>query len=632
LTLQDVKRLDDADARALFLRHAGGQFAADLALPGLLGALEGHPLSIELLAANALGRDDLRGLAADWRDRRADLLRRGAADDRKTSLRASLELSLAALNPPSPADRIVRLMALLPDGMSEADSRTISSDGEPTREERGAAARLESARLASRPDGRWRLLAPIRETLLADFPPEPADRTRLINLFLARAKLGGKAGTREWGEVSEGLIAEAGNLDAMIGLAVREPALPGGVSSAVSGLAQFHKSTGLASMASLPGAADRFSDVGDVLGEANCLWRLGDIAIYRSDHDGARRRYEEALPLYQKVGAVLGEANCIQGLGDIALRRSDHESARQRYEEALPLYQKVGAVLGEAGCILSLGEIALARSDHEGARQRYEMALPLYQKVGSVLGEASCIFSLGDIALRRSDYQGARRRYREALPLYQKVGSVLGEANCIQGLGDIALARSEHESARRRYEEALHLYQKVGDVLGEANCIQSLGDIALARSEHESARQRYEAALPLFQKVRSLLGEANCITSLGNIALARSDHAGARQRFEAALPLYRRVGSVRGEANCNQGLGDVAERQGKVAVARERWHSALALYTKIRDPYSIGFAHNRLARLTVTPEKAAEHREAAGKAWESIGRQDLIDEYLGKSA
>ena len=54
-TLQDVERLDDNDARALFLRHAGDQFAADPALLDLLRALDGHPLSIELLAANAAG-------------------------------------------------------------------------------------------------------------------------------------------------------------------------------------------------------------------------------------------------------------------------------------------------------------------------------------------------------------------------------------------------------------------------------------------------------------------------------------------------------------------------------------------------------------------------------------------------
>ena len=226
VTLQDVERLGDGDAYALFLRRAGDQFAADPALPGLLGALDGHPLSIELLAANAAGKSNLKGLAADWNDRRADLLQRGAADDRKTSLRVSLDLSLAALNPPSPAHRLIRLMALLPDGMADADSRTILTDSQQTAQERGAAGKLESARLASRPDGRWRLLAPIRELLLADCPPEADDRTRLVRLFLVRAAKGQEIGTGRWEEARDEVVAEAGNLDAMIGVLLRETSLP----------------------------------------------------------------------------------------------------------------------------------------------------------------------------------------------------------------------------------------------------------------------------------------------------------------------------------------------------------------------------------------------------------------------
>jgi hypothetical protein len=51
--------------------------------------------------------------------------------------------------------------------------------------------------------------------------------------------------------------------------------------------------------------------------------------------------YEDALPLYRHVGAVLGEANCMLGLGDIALERSDHEGARASYESALSLYERL---------------------------------------------------------------------------------------------------------------------------------------------------------------------------------------------------------------------------------------------------------------------------------------------------
>jgi hypothetical protein len=105
--------------------------------------------------------------------------------------------------------------------------------------------------------------------------------------------------------VSEGLIAEAGNLDAMIAVSLRESELPEGLGTVVWGLAELNYVTGLASTASLAAAANRLGEAGDVLGEANCFFRLGLIAYNRSDFNEARQRYEAALLRYQKFGRVL---------------------------------------------------------------------------------------------------------------------------------------------------------------------------------------------------------------------------------------------------------------------------------------------------------------------------------------
>ena len=134
------------------------------------------------------------------------------------------------------------------------------------------------------------------------------------------------------------------------------------------------------------------------------------------------------------------------------------------------------------------------------------------------------------------------------------------------------------------------MYRQVGDVLGEANCTQSLGDIALRRSDHETAKGRYEEAQPMYRQVGDVLGEANCITSLGDVALEQSDQAAARRRFE----------------------------------------DALAFYQRIPDTYSIGRAHQRLARLAGDDGERRSHIEAARAAWLSIDRPDLVKNLLGE--
>src|SRR5262249_61617602 len=99
----------------------------------------------------------------------------------------------------------------------------------------------------------------------------------------------------------------------------------------------------------LCGSALRVAEAGQDDGRlARAQEDLADIALAHSDDEDARSRYEQAVRLYRQVGNILGEANCIRRLGDIALARSDHERGRARYEQALPLYGQVSNALGEA--------------------------------------------------------------------------------------------------------------------------------------------------------------------------------------------------------------------------------------------------------------------------------------------
>ena len=514
-SISDLERLGDEAAGQAFLSVAGDAFSADDDLPRLLTALDGHPLSIQLVAAQAVGSPSLTGLVEAWEQEHAEILKRpGSEEGKLTSVRASLALSLKTHRMESTplARRLLALLAFLPGGLAEDDARLLLGDRGAISKARATEAVqcLYQLRLVEggRLDRRLRMLTPLRESVRLDLPPLPADQHRLVDRFLAVTIKGDAVGTARWSELRDEVEAEVDNLDSVCALAVHVAIGHKHLIDALAGLAELNQFTGKASVASLASPAIQARGTPDLL--ARCAQSLGDIALGRSDHGEARARFEEALVFYRKIGDVNGEANCIFGLGDIALYRSHNDAARARFEEALALYRKIGSVRGEASCIRSLGDLALGRSNRDEAGARFEEALALYRKIGDVNGEANCIFGLGDIAPYRSDNDAARARFEEALALYRKIGSVLGEASCIRSLGAIA-RRSDHGEARARFEEALALYKKIGDVHGEANCIRDLGDIALYRSDNDAARARFEEALALFKKIGDIHGEANCM-------------------------------------------------------------------------------------------------------------------------
>jgi tetratricopeptide (TPR) repeat protein len=509
------------------------EHAAQRAVVAMLVApLGGVPLAIALLAHAAQG-NDLANLRAEQRTRRTAALAQGGTD-KHASWAACVDVSFRSSRMTDDAARLTRVLARLPEGAAAEDLPQLLS-GAASASAPSAARVLVHVGLAYFENGRLRMLPPLRDHVAAAHPAEAIDYERTAEHYRVLAQtLGPRAGGPGGREAIARLTPEWANIEEMLRerLSVDAPAL---WIDAAAALRDFVRFSGRGTASVVEAALIAAERINDTARAAACACALGDIALARSDHDEARARFEDAMPLYRHARDMLGEARCILSLGDIALARSDHREARTCIETALPLYRQVGYVLGEAHCILSLGDIALARSEHEDARSRYETARPLYRQVGDLLGEANCIQNLGHIALARSDPGEARVRYEAALPLYQQVGSVLGEANCIRRLGDIALFRLDHGEARARYEAALPLYRQVGSVLGEANCIKSLGDTARAEGRHEDARARYQGALTLYGRIPAPYSMGMTHRWLARIAPTDADR---RWHVEAARQLW----------------------------------------------------------------------------------------------
>jgi hypothetical protein len=156
--------------------------------------------------------------------------------------------------------------------------------------------------------------------------------------------------------------------------------------------------------------------------------------------------------LSQRVGSVMGEANCIRGLAELARMQSDHATANVGFNQALRLYQRIDSILGQANCIKALGDIARVCANWNAAYTNFEQSLSLYRRGEDIRGEAESIIRLGQLQRESCDaVQGLANikmgfaRYFESAP----TGDL-----AIQGWRNIHLAMtSDNETEAQRYME-----------------------------------------------------------------------------------------------------------------------------------------------------------------------------------
>jgi tetratricopeptide (TPR) repeat protein len=521
--IDDLPKLPAGPAREAFLTIAGATFTHDLNLPHLLEALDGHALSIRLIAAQAVGLPALRGLRESWDDAHAEILRiSGETETRLTSVRASLALSLNSRRMKSTplARRLLALLGLLPGGLAETGARSLLGErGTVTRAKANeAVACLHQLRLVERrPDQRLRMLTPLRESVRTDVVPFEADKERLVERFLRLASKGGEIATLRWENLREEIEPESDNLDAICNIALTTNGPDRLLENALQGLAEFNIHSGKGAVSSISRAVAQLSSGPPSMIGMQRIIRLGEVVYARSNVNAARIRFEEALSHSRKLNNARAEAYCLTNLGNCSNSQSDREAARKRYEEALLIARRTDSLQTEADCVLGLATIAAGRSNHKLAQAGLEEALVLYRRVGDALGEGNVIAHMGFVAAAQADHHRAVGLVEEALALHRRIGAVWGQWQCTHALGEIARRSLHYEVALIRFDETEVLSRHIGAVLGEAVCARSRALIAFAQSDYERAHARFEDALALYRRVGERLGEAEMTIRVGQV-------------------------------------------------------------------------------------------------------------------
>ena len=110
-------------------------------------------------------------------------------------------------------------------------------------------------------------------------------------------------------------------------------------------------------------ARDRFHAVGNVAGEANALWGLGNYHYFRNHPGNGVSQFREALEMFGQTGDVTMEAWAQHMLGTALLRNGDVAEARQHVGEALRHFHSAGDAAGLTLILDDFSAIAVMEGD-----------------------------------------------------------------------------------------------------------------------------------------------------------------------------------------------------------------------------------------------------------------------------
>jgi tetratricopeptide (TPR) repeat protein len=98
-----------------------------------------------------------------------------------------------------------------------------------------------------------------------------------------------------------------------------------------------------AAAASHQQALELFRGLGNRLGQAEALNRLGELSLRTSATSQARDQHTQALAIARDIRAAAEEARALEGLGQSHLREGNPGQAAAHLQQALTIYQHIGA-------------------------------------------------------------------------------------------------------------------------------------------------------------------------------------------------------------------------------------------------------------------------------------------------
>ncbi|KAJ7738492.1 hypothetical protein DFH07DRAFT_82876 [Mycena maculata] len=601
--LPQLGPLDVPSARKAFLALSDC-LEDDPWIDPLLSAIDCVPLAIALMA-NLAETDSTETLLQRWREEQSALLHR--TPDRRSSLDISIRISLDSprMKAVPEALTLLSLISLLPDGVDNTQLGVIFPSIAKSR--RALSTLWQTSLAYNDGHNRTRVLSPIRAHMMLYHQSDTAHRVSVLTYYMGLAALSSDLGGPHGQVIVQRLTPEIMNMHSVVNFTlglgphstpttsslvssltldsppspIVEPLLRGAIIAAIN-LSKFIRYTHLGNPETVRLASVAANNLGDEILHADALYHLSWITLTLGA-GGEEPLCRTALAIYEQAGNINGQAECTWLLGQIYKASKRQKECRALYEQALVFAVEAQNTYCQAKCLGTLSEIIFYGGDVKTSEALSEQALSLFRELEHLTNIGLTLYFLGRLAASRND-PVADARFDEAAEILKQAGAYPRVAQILVSKGDAAFDRCDYHSAREEYLKAVNIYTETGSIQsGHAAFAQlSVGAAAAYLYDYSEANHWVDAAWRTLETTSFMAyGRLHCEIIYGDLALYGERFDEAATFYQQALLATESLGFVQVEAQCRVKLGTLEVLQGRPWVGLR--HLVVAAATQRRS-------------------------------------------------
>ena len=323
-------------------------------------------------------------------------------------------------------------------------------------------------------------------------------------------------------------------------------------------------------------ARDVYSSAGYRQGAARTLLMTADVLFDQGDFEGARKKIEEALPVFQEIGAQKSIRASRERIGNILYQQGKLQEAKTYYDQALRFDQSVHDPTSLASDYGNIANALDGLGDLTGALKMQQQALAAFNELGDRRGSSATLNNLGNLSLEMGNPDAAKKYFDQALSLAQEITYRGGQPYPMSGLGDVLVVRGDLAGARKQYEQALAICEEIKDEDFAAQIHTALAFVALQERRFSDGEALARQSAAVFDKTNSASSSAWAHALLARNLLSAGNLAEARGAAAKAVARSRQAAGETPGFEATLADSRVQAKSGKAAEARQQLESMVS--------------------------------------------------------